>query len=116
MDLRTNSAGHYVLDVADFDKRAPSRGHGVPAYGELSKLGLAVRNSSEVKCQDLSRLKGAKNLSRLKGTYDAKSHRSGKKNARLVLRKLHVNWGHAPASRSKRILPDADGKCRAPAC
>ena len=30
-------------------------------------------------------------------------------NARLIVEKLHVKWGHAPASQLQRIFADADG-------
>ena len=115
MDLRTNPPGHNVLDVADFVEETPRRQFldrsacmasqcRVDDQRQLFTSGVSSGNSSEARCRfaALGALHACK-AGIAKNLFDLDEN-----NARTIVKKSHVDWGHSSASRIERILTDAD--------
>ena len=106
----------YVMDVADLVHEIPGRPPQAKiacmvspctanAPGQLTLPGAAFSDSSWEK----RRAAAPKTLHACLGAMTKNLIGPNESNGRLIVGKLLVNWGHAPASQLKRILADADG-------
>ena len=105
MDLRTNPAGHYAPDAAHCVKEMPRRPvldwsgcmvsrRAVSAEGQIFFSVVASCNSSEVICW----FTASDTFRACKTAWAQNLVDPDDNNARLMAKRLHLDWGHASVS------------------